>query len=291
MSTNQQRREAAKRKLESQLVHRQQRAKRRKRAGAALVGGVVIIVAGLVVWIVKSGGDDTAAATPSSTPPTPEITIPTERAPMPKRSTPLANPVTCDYKADTKSMAPKKVNLPDGAKVPSTGTVNVTLKSTAGDIPLTLDRALAPCAVNSFLSLVKQNFYDGTMCHRLGASDFQFLQCGDPAAKGDPQSDGQGGPGYTMPDEAFKEIKYGRGILAMAKTAEPNSGGSQFFMVNGTATQLTPDYSVFGSITDEGLKTLDKVTKAGVNPATANPQDGTGAPNLQVKFTGATISG
>ncbi|MEC3976733.1 peptidylprolyl isomerase [Amycolatopsis sp. H20-H5] len=292
MSTNQQRREAAKRKLERQLVHRAERVKRRKIVGVGVVGGVVLIVAGAVVWIVNSsGGGDAAASPPSSAPPSPSaVTIPTQRAPMPKRPTPLANPVTCDYKADAKSQAPKKVNKPDGAKVSSTGTVSVTLKSTAGDIPLTLDRALAPCAVQSFISLANQGFFTDTMCHRLGASEFQFLQCGDPAAKGDPQTDGQGGPGYTMPDEAFPQLTYGRGILAMAKTSAPNSGGSQFFMVNGNAPGLTPDYSVFGSISDEGLKVLDKVTKAGVNPATANPQDGTGAPNMPVKFTGATVN-
>ncbi|MFJ1760004.1 peptidylprolyl isomerase [Amycolatopsis sp. NPDC088138] len=289
MATNQQRREAAKRKLERQLERRLEQQKRRRRIGAGVVGVAVLVVAGVVVWIVSAnGGDSTAdpAASSSAAPPPTEVQIPTQRAAMPKRTTALPNPTTCDYKADTTGKTPKKVNVPDGKNVPSTGTVNVTLKSTAGDIPLTLDRALAPCAVQSFISLAKQSFYNDTMCHRLGTEGLQMLQCGDPSATGDPTADGQGGPGYTMPDEAFPEIKYGRGILAMAKTQAPNSGGSQFFMVYGDA-ELSPDYSVFGSISDEGLKVLDAVARAGI--ANPNPQDGTGAPTKQVKFTGVTV--
>lgn len=288
MATNQQRREAAKRKLERQLDRRKEQQKRRRRIGAGVVAVSVLVVAGVVVWIVSanSGTGTDAAASSSAAPKPTDLQIPTQRAAMPKRTTPLPNPTTCDFKADTAGKAPKKVNLPDGKNVPSTGTVNVTLKSTAGDIPLTLDRALAPCAVQSFVSLAKQNFYDGTMCHRLGTEGLQMLQCGDPTATGDPTADGMGGPGYTMPDEAFPEIKYGRGILAMAKTSQPNSGGSQFFMVYGNADSLPADYSVFGSISDAGLKVLDAVARAGI----ANPgQDGTGAPTKQVKFTGVTV--
>ena len=287
MATNQQRREAAKRKLDRQIDRRRERARRQKRVwiGVAVLG-VIIVGGGVVLWVSTSGGgSDTAASpTPTSAAPT-DVQIPTQRAPMPKRPKPLANPVTCNFAADTKSPAPKKVNLPDGKNVSSTGTVNVTLKSTQGDIPLVLDRALAPCAVQSFISLANQGFYTDTMCHRLGTQGLQMLQCGDPSAKGDPTADGQGGPGYTMPDENFPELTYGRGILAMAKTSQPNSGGSQFFMVYGDA-QLSPDYSVFGSISDDGLKVLDKVARGGI----AQPgDDGTGAPTLQVKFTGVTV--
>lgn len=291
MATNQQRREAAKRKLERQLDRRKEQRKRRQQIGVGVTAVSVLVIAGIVVWIVSANGADSTdtSASSSSAAPTPtEVKIPTQRAALPKRTTALPNPTTCDFKTDTTGKAPKKVNLPDGKNVASTGTVNVTLKSTAGDIPLTLDRALAPCAVQSFISLAKQNFYNDTMCHRLGTEGLQMLQCGDPTATGDPTQDGQGGPGYTMPDEAFPEIKYGRGILAMAKTSAPNSGGSQFFMVYGDAEGLPADYSVFGSITDEGLKVLDAVAKAGI--ANPNPQDGTGAPTKQVKFTGVTVS-
>jgi peptidyl-prolyl cis-trans isomerase B (cyclophilin B) len=295
VATNQQRREAAKRKLERQLVRRAERAKRRKIVGAGVVGGVVLIVAGVVVWVVNSGGSsgDTAAASPppssSSAPPVPSLTnIPTQRTAMPTRPKALPNPTTCTYAADAQSpTGAKKPTAPDGKNVPSTGTVTLTFKSTAGDIPVTLDRALAPCTVQSMVSLAQQGFYTDTICHRLGVTDLQMLQCGDPNAKGNVQTDGQGGPGFTVQDEYFTGEKYGRGILAMANTGQPNTGGSQFFMVYGTA-QLPATYTIFGSISDQGLKVLDQIAKTGIG---AVGQDGaTGEPKNPVKFTAVTVS-
>ncbi|QRP49223.1 peptidylprolyl isomerase [Amycolatopsis sp. FDAARGOS 1241] len=294
MATNQQRREAAKRKLERQLVRRQERAKRRKIVGAGVVGGVVLIVAGVVVWVVNSGGsgDSTAAASPppsSSAPPVPTVgNIPTQRTALPTRPKALPNPTTCSYPADTQSAPPpKKTTAPDGKNVPSQGKVEITFKSTAGDIPITLDRALAPCTVQAFVSLAKQGFYTDTICHRLGVTDLQMLQCGDPNAKGDVNSDGMGGPGFTIPDEFIDGEKYGRGILAMANTGQPNSGGSQFFMVYGTA-ELPPQYTIFGSISDEGLKVLDSIAKAGIG--TVGQDGATGEPKKQVKFTAVNVA-
>ncbi|ATY12735.1 peptidylprolyl isomerase [Amycolatopsis sp. AA4] len=293
MATNQQRREAAKRKLERQLVRRAEQAKRRKIVGAGVVGGVVLIVAGLVVWIVNSGGSGDQQATPppsSSAPPVPSVTnIPTERTALPKRSKALPNPTTCSYAADTSGRPPsaKKVAVPDGKNVSSSGTVNFTLKTTQGDIPMTLDRSLAPCTVQAIESLAKQGFYTDTICHRLGVTGLQMLQCGDPDAKGDITTDGTGGPGFTVPDEFIDTAKYGRGILAMAKGTAPNSGGSQFFMVYGDAP-LDPAYSIFGSISDEGLKVLDKIARNGIG--TVSPRDGTGEPKQPVKITAVTVS-
>ncbi|MDT8912460.1 peptidylprolyl isomerase [Amycolatopsis sp. PS_44_ISF1] len=296
MATNQQRREAAKRKLERQLVRRAERAKRRKIVGAGVVGGVVLIVAGVVVWVVNSGGsgDDTAAASPppsssSSAPPVPTLTnIPTQRTAMPKRPQPVANPTSCTYAADAQSPAgSKKPAVPEGKNVSSTGTVNATFKSTAGDIPVTLDRALAPCTVQAIKSLIEQGFYTNTICHRLGVTDLQILQCGDPNAKGNVETDGQGGPGFTLPDEYFAGEKYGRGILAMANTSQPNSGGSQFFMVYGTA-ELPATYTIFGSISDDGLKVLDQIAKTGIG--TVGQDGATGEPKNPVKFTAVTVA-
>ncbi|MGW4489954.1 peptidylprolyl isomerase [Amycolatopsis sp. NPDC004368] len=295
MATNQQRREAAKRKLERQIERRRDRAKRRKIVGAGVVGGVVLIVAGVVVWVVNSGGDDSsAAASPpsssaSSTPPAPTLDpIPTQRTALPTRPKALPNPTTCSYPADTRSAPPpKKTDAPDGKNVPSQGTVQITMKTTVGDIPITLDRALAPCTVQAFVSLAKQGFYTDTICHRLGTSGLQMLQCGDPNAKGDPSADGMGGPGFTIPDEFIDGEKYGRGILAMANTGQPNTGGSQFFMVYGTA-ELPPQYTIFGSISDDGLKVLDTIAHNGIGAI--GPDGATGEPKKQVKFTAVTVA-
>jgi peptidyl-prolyl cis-trans isomerase B (cyclophilin B) len=243
-----------------------------------------VVVAGLVVFFATRSNDTSStAAAPPSAPQSSPLQIPTEGVTEAKRPTPLPNPTTCNYPASSDQQGTKKATAPAGKNISSTGTVNVTLKTTVGDMPVTLDRALAPCTVNSFLSLVNQGFYTDTSCHRLGTEGLQMLQCGDPTGTG------AGGPGYTIQDENFPQLTYGRGVLAMAKTSQPNSGGSQFFMVYGTA-QLDPDYTVFGSISDSGLQALDKVARDGVDPASAaQSQDGTGAPKTPVKFTGATV--
>ncbi|SED17799.1 peptidyl-prolyl cis-trans isomerase B (cyclophilin B) [Amycolatopsis tolypomycina] len=229
------------------------------------------------------------AATPSSASPSTTVSgtpaaIPGGRAPMPKRAKPLADPVTCAFVPDPAAPAPKKVELPPDGPAPSKGTVDVRLATTAGDIGLTLDRALAPCTVVNFLSLARQGFYDGTSCHRLSVTaGLQMLQCGDPVG------DGTGGPGYTIRDELFPGLTYGRGVLAMAKTQAPDSGGSQFFLVFGDIT-IPPDYTVFGSIDDPGLEVLDRVARRGTDPAKPGIGDGSGPPKTPVTLTHVTAS-
>ncbi|EHR51612.1 peptidyl-prolyl cis-trans isomerase (rotamase) - cyclophilin family [Saccharomonospora marina XMU15] len=280
MATNQQRREAAKRKLERQLARRAERARRRRIIGVGVTVGAVVVVAGLVLILVTRGDDNAQANAPSpSSPATQDIDIPTQRVAAPKRPQPLPDPTTCDYPSSGE--AAKPVDKPKGKAVPSKGTVRVTLKSTAGDIPLELDRALAPCTVNSFVSLSEQGYYTDSTCHRIGTQGLQMLQCGDPTGSGG------GGPGYTVPDELFEGLSYGRGILAMANTGAPNTGGGQFFMVYGDAA-LSPDYTVFGTITDEGLKVIDKVARAG-HDGSFDPQPGGGKPNTDVTFTDVVV--
>lgn len=214
----------------------------------------------------------------SPTPTTTNVRIPGQRTPTAKRSKPLPDPQNCVYLPDKVASAPKPATPPPDGPQPSNGQVAVMFETSAGPIDLTLDRALAPCTVANFLSLAKQNFYTGTSCHRLAVGDgLQMLQCGDP------KGDGTGGPGYTIPDETFPELSYGRGVLAMARTSEPNSGGSQFFMVFGDAN-IPADYTVFGTIGDAGLATIDKVARGGVDQSDQQP-DGTGRPNVPVSFT------
>lgn len=224
-----------------------------------------------------------SSSAPDTTASEPPAGIPSQRTELPKRSAPLANPANCAYPADSTGSVPKKANPPAAGPTPAAGTVAATVKTTAGEIGLTLDRALAPCTVANFLSLAQQGYYDGHSCHRLGTEGLQMLQCGDPGG------DGLGGPGYTIPDEIFPELKYGRGLVAMAKTQAPNSGGSQFFLIYGTC-EIPPDYTVFGSISDAGLAVLDRVARAGVDrnsPSAAG--DGTGAPKLPVTFQAITV--
>ena len=283
MPSNEQRREAAKRKLERQLVRRAQRARRRRITSISVTTVVVLLAAGGIWWAVASAGTTSSDAAASSTTPTPTsstpITIPTALAPAPKRPTPLAATVNCTY---TKSGdAAKPNNLPNGSNLSTQGTVSVTLKTNDGDIPLTLDRSLAPCAVNSFVSLSSQGYYDNTSCHRLSTSGLQMLQCGDP------KGDGTGGPGYKFDDEVWPSLKYGRGYLAMANSG-PNTNGSQFFLVFGDA-QLQPNYTVFGTISEAGLKVIDDIARAGDDGAFDSSAGG-GHPNKKVTITKSQVA-
>lgn len=292
VATNQMRRDAAKRKLASQQARRAQKEARRRRIAVISSAAVVAVVLVAVVALSTVGrGDDDASpaaapSSPSSAPAQPAAgttpeSIPTEIAALPTRPTPLPASVSCTYPAG--GAAAKPVNAPPGDGVSAEGTVAATVQTSAGPIPLTLDRALAPCTVNSFVSLAQQGYFDATTCHRLTTDPgLQVLQCGDPTGTG------SGGPGYTIPDEVFPELAYGRGILAMAKTAAPNSGGSQFFMVYGDG-ELPPEYTVFGSISPEGLQVVDQIARTGHDDSLASSAGG-GTPVQPVTIESVTVS-
>lgn len=284
MATNQVRREAAKRKLERQQEKRVAQARRRQRVAVLTSAAVVVVVVvGIVLVTTLGGGTDPVAAPPTDAAPAAGVpgSIPTEIAALPVRTTPLPDPTACDYV--TGGAAAKPAELPTGTGVSSAGTVAVTLATSAGEIPLTLDRALAPCTVNSFVSLAQQGYFDGSPCHRLTTDPgLQVLQCGDPTGTG------AGGPGYTVPDEVFPELAYGRGILAMANSGTPNSGGSQFFIVYGDG-ELPPQYTAFGSIDPAGLEVVDTVAQAG-HDGSFDPSPGGGAPVEPVTIEAAVVA-
>lgn len=114
----------------------------------------------------------------------------------------------------------------------------------------------APNTVNNFISLVHSGFYDGLIFHRV-ISGF-MIQGGDPAGKG------TGGPGYTIKGEfamngfKFNDIKHLRGVLSMARATDPNSAGSQFFIMHKNASHLDGQYAAFGKVT-EGIEVVDEI--------------------------------
>ncbi|MDC0036389.1 peptidylprolyl isomerase [Nitrosopumilus sp.] len=116
----------------------------------------------------------------------------------------------------------------------------------------------APEHVKNFLLLSQDGFYDGTLFHRI-IPGF-MIQGGDPnTIDGDPNTWGQGGPDEKL-DAEFNSIKHNRGIVSMARSADPNSAGSQFFIVHENSNFLDGEYTVFGRIaTEESFKTLDKI--------------------------------
>ncbi len=283
MPTNEQRREAAKRKLDRQLARRAERAKARRRyavAGSAAAAAVVLVI-GVVVLIMTLGGRDqtvNAAATPAPAGTTDKPQPASKLVAPPSRPQPLPASVDCQYPA-AQETPPKPVKPPQAGPTTTKGTVSATMQTSAGPVGLTLDRSLAPCTVNSFVSLAQQGFYSNSPCHRLVTTPgLQVLQCGDPTGSG------TGGPGYTVPDEVFAELTYPRGYVAMANTGQPNSGGSQFFLIYGDS-QLPPSYTVFATVSPDGLKVIDQIAKAG-----SDGSRGDGKPKQPVTITSVDVT-
>jgi peptidyl-prolyl cis-trans isomerase B (cyclophilin B) len=134
---------------------------------------------------------------------------------------------------------------------------HVLIKTKFGDMEIVLFPDLAPKHVESFLKLVKSGFYNGTIFHRI-IPGF-MIQGGDPLTK-DPANRtrfGTGGPGYTVPAE-FNRVAHEKGILSAARTADPNSAGSQFFIMVDKAPHLDGQYTVFGEIV-KGLDVADTI--------------------------------
>ena len=281
VATNQMRRDAAKRKLASQQERRaKQAARRRQIAVISSAAVVVLVLVGVVVLSTVGRGGSNASGTASPASAAPGATQPAA-AP--------AAPGACAYPSAGDAAKPNTPPPTDG--VSNEGTESVALTTSVGPIGLTLDRAQAPCTVNSFVSLVKQGYFDGTTCHRLTTGEgLKVLQCGDPTGTG------SGGPGYTIPDEKPTNlapapagqgtVTYPRGTVAMAKTQAPDSGGSQFFLVYADST-LPPDYTVFGTIDDAGVATVDKAAAGGTDNSNGT---GDGKPNTLVRIESATAA-
>ena len=135
-------------------------------------------------------------------------------------------------------------------------TPRAIIETKFGSIELTFFPDKAPNHVENFLKLVRSGFYDGTLFHRI-IPGF-MIQGGDPNTKGDdPTTYGQGGPGYNV-DAEFNNRPHGRGILSMARSQDPNSAGSQFFIVVAESSFLNGNYTVFGKVA-KGMDVVDTI--------------------------------
>jgi peptidyl-prolyl cis-trans isomerase B (cyclophilin B) len=216
-----------------------------------VVVGVVLLGTGVL------GGDDDSdtAAANSSSAPAEDPAVPTTAA---APSTNADGTVACDYAPSQGGEIIDVGTPPEADAVSAEGTVDLAMATDQGDLTLTLDRSIAPCAAESFTYLAEQGFFDGSPCHRLTTSPtLSVLQCGDPSGTG------TGGPSYRYAEEVTPETTYPRGTVAMAKSSAPASTGSQFFLVYADS-QLPPEYTVVGTVDDAGLKVLDAIGGAGV---------------------------
>ena len=156
---------------------------------------------------------------------------------------------------------------------------SVIIKTDFGNIKFSMLDDIAPETVRSFSKLVKSGFYNGTLFHRI-IPGF-MIQGGDPNTKNPDKSTwGQGGPGYNLKAE-FNPRSHLRGIVSMARATDPDSAGSQFFIVTSDSTFLDRQYTVFGEVVD-GMEIADKIVNL--------PRDGNDCPKQEVKMLEVTVS-
>ncbi len=157
--------------------------------------------------------------------------------------------------------------------------VKAVVNTNLGNIQFELLSDIAPETVRNFIKLAKSGFYDGTLFHRV-IPKF-MIQGGDPNTKeSDKSTWGTGGPGYNMKAE-FNSRSHLRGIVSMARSSDPDSAGSQFFIVTSDSTFLDREYTVFGQVAD-GMEVADKIVNL--------PRDGNDCPLQEAKMLQVTIS-
>lgn len=160
------------------------------------------------------------------------------------------------------SCSPKKKEQ-QGKTMQRTEGKMAELKTSMGTINIEFYPDVAPNHVENFKKLARSGFYDGTTFHRV-IPGF-MVQGGDPNTKSDDRSQhGRGGPGYTI-DAEFSDIKHERGIVSMARSNDPNSAGSQFFIVVKDSAHLDGQYTVFGKVTS-GMDVVDQIVSVPRDP-------------------------
>lgn len=278
MVTKDQRRRQLARDKFARQQQRRASARRKARVRNSVIAVVAVVVAASLggAWAAgafdSSGKKSDAAANPDSSA---SASATPSKAPDPCAKPAAGKPGTKQWKKEPAMAIDKAASY------------TLDLRTTCGDIPIKLETSKAPHTVNSFKFLADQHFFDHTKCHRLTTTGIYVLQCGDP------KGTGEGGPGYTIPDENLTGlgkadssgvVTYPTGTVAMANTGQKHTGGSQFFLVYKDSP-LPPSYTPFGTISASGMKVLQKIAAAGENTG-----QGDGAPNATVVINKATVT-
>jgi len=157
--------------------------------------------------------------------------------------------------AATNTPAARQYATPPAMAIDPAKSYVAVLETDKGTIRIKLLPDIAPQTVNSFVFLAREGYFNGVTFHR--------VITGFMAQGGDPTGTGYGGPGYNLPDE-FSDRPIDKGVVAMANTGQPNSGGSQFFITYVRRADLDGKYTVFGEVI-EGMDVAEKLTPR--NPA------------------------
>lgn len=171
------------------------------------------------------------------------------------------SPTTPGPRASVRELAPPDATpLAQPPAEPASDGTTATISTELGDIVIELYTDSAPVATQNFINLAEAGYYQGVIFHRVVPG---FVIQG-----GDPTGTGTGGPGYTIPDEPVVG-QYGRGTVAMARTSQPNSQGSQFFIVLDDAAEQALEsfrtYVIFGEVS-EGMEVVDAIADTEIGP-------------------------
>ena len=240
----------------------EQKVQKRKQNLRRIITLVVIaaVVVGISILIFKPG-KSTKASTTSST-----VASSTTTKPAPAGGSGDKSPSAITTSADCPANFSATLNKPSYSSYPpmtvdASKTYTATITTDIGPFTVQLDPKTAPKAVNSFVYLAQQHFFDCIVFHRVIPS---FVD-----QTGDPTGTGTGGPGYQFADElpAKATPQYPLGSLAMANSG-PNTNGSQFFIVAGSEGEsLAPSYTLFGKVTS-GMDVVEKINAAGASSGT-----------------------
>jgi peptidyl-prolyl cis-trans isomerase B (cyclophilin B) len=261
VSPNKREREYARRRHE-QWMERQRTAKmRRRRTRIATIAAVGVLGIVGVIALVSQTANKSAAVSSSSSSTTPSAAA----------------------SATPTSTSPSTAATPPSPTLAEARAWTVDLTTSAGNLGITLDGALAPQAVASFVYLAKLGYFDNTSCHRLTVTGIYVLQCGDPTGSG------SGGPSYRFGpiENAPADNVYPAGTVAMARVGnDANSQGSQFFIVykdSPIPADTAGGYTVFGHVTT-GLDVVTIVAASGVSGGKTD-----GPPSIPVTIQGVAV--
>lgn len=232
--------------------------KRRRLARVAAVVGAIAVVVALMLYV-TARDDDRRRDTTAAAQPTPTETA--AESPCPRAEVPPSDP----QQYEGRPYPDLKTDTDYGA----------VIHTTCGDIAMDLLEEQAPETVANFAFLANDGYFDGLTWHRISGNF--VIQSGDPNGKNGTEPDG---PGYTIPDElaGIKDKDYRYGTVAMANVGQPDTGGSQFFIVvhdreNNEPAGLDAAYTIFGRVAEDSFDVIDDISRqpvvGGTDPVTA----------------------
>ena len=218
-----------------------------KKLAPALLATLAIASIG-ITWAVTSRAQE-APAPAQETPVEPAPVAPAPVEPAPDQEAPAPVEPAKTYRVVPASPG-LPVVAPPSLDTPLAEKNVIVLKTSRGDIELDLDGKAAPLHVRSFVYLAERGYFNGTKFHRhadLTGDNGYIIQGGDPYSKGEKGTPGTGGPGYEIPLE-ISNLKHDKLVIAAARSQDPDSAGSQFYITQAPVHFLDDQYSVFGKV-------------------------------------------